>query len=82
MSNVTVHPNGDIQINGRWLNIGSEVSVYGERGRFKYTGYTHSGAGKLILCFLGGKPGHELTRSFYAEKVKTVHNKRPVRPMR
>jgi hypothetical protein len=79
MSTVTVNPEGGIQINGRHLLVGSIVSVYGERGRFRYTGFTHSGDGKLILCFVGGKSGHEMMRSFYPEKVRTVHNSRQSR---
>lgn len=71
---VVVHANGDVQVNGRWLNIGSEVSVTGERGRFRYLGHSKSSDGKLILNFLGGSNGHELMRSFYPERIKTVHN--------
>lgn len=76
---VTIHPNGEVQVNGRHLTVGLEVSVHGERGRFRYTGFTWSSDGKLVLCFVGGKSGRELMRSFYPSKVRTVHNKRPSR---
>lgn len=71
---VVIHQNGEIQVNGRWLNIDSEVSIAGERGRFRYLGYSHSSDGKVVLNFVGGSTNHEMLRSFYPERVKTVHN--------
>lgn len=72
---VVVHQNYEIQVNGRWLNIDSEVSIYGERGKFRYLGHSLTPEGKLVLNFVGGKNGRELLRSFYPEKIKTIHNK-------
>lgn len=71
---VVIHANSDIQVNGRWLNIGSEVTIAGERGRFRYTGFSHTSEQKLVLHFVGGANGHEMMRSFYPERVKTIHN--------
>lgn len=76
MSNVVVHPNGDVQVNGRYLDLDGEVSIVGERGRFRYIGFTRTSEGKIVLNFVGGSIGHELMRSFYPERVKTVHNAR------
>lgn len=73
---VVVHANGEVQINGRWLNIDAEVSITGERGRFKYLGFSTTSDGKTVLNFIGGKPGRERLRYFYPDRVKTVHNKR------
>jgi len=79
MSEVVVHANGEgyeLQINGRWLNIDSEVSITGERGKFKYLGHSTTSGGKLVLNFVGGGSNKHLLRSFYPERVKTVHNKK------
>lgn len=73
---LNVHPDGQIQVNGRWLNIDSEVSIQGKRGKFRYIGYSHSSAGKIVLNFIGGTSDHELMRSFYPEQIKTIHNKK------
>lgn len=73
---VVIHESGEIQVNGRWLNVDSEVTINGERGRFRYTGFSHSSEGKLILHFVGGSNGHDMMRSFYPDRVKTVHNKK------
>ena len=74
--NVVEHPNGDVQINGRFLNVDGEVSIHGERGRFRYTGFSRASDGKLVLHFVGGAVGHEKMRAFHPDKVKTVHNVR------
>lgn len=71
-----IHPDGQIQVNGRWLRVGSEVSITGQRGRFRYTGQSRSSSGRLILHFIGGPPNHEMIRSFYPERIGTVHNAR------
>lgn len=73
---VVVHEDGQIQINGRWLSIDSEVSITGERGKFRYLGRNTTSAGKIVLNFVGGNRSHEMLRSFYPERVKTVHNTR------
>lgn len=74
MGNVVVHANGDVQVNGRWMNIDSEVSIAGERGRFRYLGHSTTSEGKIVLNFIGGSGSHHLLRSFYPDRVKTVHN--------
>ena len=76
MSNTVIHPNGDIQVNGRFLNLDGEVSIQGERGRFRYVGFSYTSDGRVVLNFVGGAMNHELMRSFYPDRVKTVHNVR------
>ena len=76
---VQIHPNGEIQVNGRWMNIDAEVSIIGERGRFRYKGFSHTSDGKLVLHFIGGNNGHDMMRSFYPDRVKTVHVQKKVR---
>lgn len=65
---VTVHRR-ILQPGKTWL------SIRGERGRFRYLGYSTSRAGDVSLSVYGGRPGHELTRSFRPERVRTVHLK-------
>lgn len=57
----------------RKLIKGVEVSIVGERGRFRFVSESHSGTGKLIYNFIGGADGHEQYRSFYPSKIKRVH---------
>jgi uncharacterized protein YlaI len=52
---------------------GTEFSIVGERGRFRFLGAEISDSGKTVLNFIGGAPGHEAFRSFYPERVKRVH---------
>ena len=55
------------------LTPGTEVSIRGERGRFRYVDRRVTAAGRTVLNFIGGPTGHEAFRSFYPERVRTVH---------
>lgn len=57
----------------RKLTEGTEVSIVGERGRFRYTGESVTGTGKVVYHFIGGVDGHEQMRSFYPSRIKRVH---------
>ncbi|HEX6506303.1 MAG TPA: hypothetical protein VF221_01605 [Chloroflexota bacterium] len=57
----------------RKLEPGTEVSITGERGRFRFQGESVTGAGKLVYHFIGGMEGHEQMRSFYPSRIKRVH---------
>lgn len=57
----------------RKLTEGTEVSITGERGRFRYTGESTTSTGKLVYHFVGGVSGHEQMRSFYPSRIKRVH---------
>lgn len=59
--------------NGRHLTPGMEVSVRGERGRFRFVNAQVTSAGKTVLNFIGGAPGHEAWRAFYPERIRRVH---------
>lgn len=55
------------------LTLGTEVSVRGERGRFRFQYATTASAGAVSLTFIGGLDGAERWRSFRPERVRTVH---------
>lgn len=57
----------------RRLEPGTEVSISGERGRFRFQGESTTGTGRVVYHFVGGVAGHECFRSFYPERVKRVH---------
>lgn len=51
------------------------VSITGQRGRFRYLGYSVSALGDVSLTVFGGRPGRELIRSFRPSQVRTVHRR-------
>lgn len=79
MSDVVVHDDGRVQVNGRWLEPGAEVSISGERGRFRYIKLSTTSDGRVVLDFIGGRSNHEVLRSFYPDRVRTVHYKTRMR---
>ncbi|AXH46879.1 hypothetical protein I5G67_gp041 [Mycobacterium phage Aminay] len=62
-----------VRINGRQLARGTEVSIRGQRGRYRFLYGERTDEGKVVLHFMGGPAGRERLRSFYPERVKTVH---------
>lgn len=60
-------------VNQRKIEPGTEVSIKGKRGRFRFVNATHTSDNRLVLNFVGGRSGHEMMRSFYPEQVKRVH---------
>lgn len=67
-----------IQINGRWLTAGTEVSITGERGRFMFMKHVQTPTAEWIDV-VGGPSGHKHWRSFRSERVKRVHWKNKMR---
>lgn len=65
----------EMQINGRNVTKGTELKISGERGRFVFVNYTKTDKGKEWITVWGGPKGLESTRSFYLDRVKTVHFK-------
>jgi hypothetical protein len=63
----------ELKVKGHAFYPGIEVAITGERGKFRFQYPTWNEAGKLILTFIGGAPGHECWRSFYAERVRKVY---------
>lgn len=59
--------------NGRILTPGVEVSIRGERGRFRFLYAIRKPDGTLWLDFVGGRKGEKAWRSFYPDRVRTVH---------
>lgn len=63
-----------VRVHGRELHPGStEVSITGERGRFRFMRATTTSSDRVVFDFIGGTAGHECWRSFYPERIKTVH---------
>lgn len=69
----TANSEAVVRVRGRDLHPGTEVSISGERGRFRFIRATTTSTDRIVLDFIGGQPGHECWRSFYLERVKTVH---------
>lgn len=67
-----------IQINGRWLTAGTEVSIIGERGRFMFLKHVQTPTAEWIDV-IGGPTGVKMWRSFRSERVKRVHWKNKMR---
>jgi hypothetical protein len=65
----------EMQINGRNVTKGTELKISGERGRFVFVNYTKTDKGREWITVWGGPKGMESTRSFYLDRVKTVHSK-------
>ncbi|QIG61589.1 hypothetical protein SEA_XIMENITA_81 [Mycobacterium phage Ximenita] len=70
---VPVEPQPEVVVNGRVLEPGTEVSIRGERGRFRFKAAARTSGGRIVCDFIGGPAGHEQWRSFYPERIKTVH---------
>jgi hypothetical protein len=64
----------EIQINGRNVTPGTELKIKGERGRFRFMQVIKTPTTEWIDVY-GGPKGAECIRSFYLDRVKTVHYK-------
>jgi hypothetical protein len=64
----------EIQINGRNVIPNTELSISGERGRFRFIKYVNTGEAEWIDVW-GGPKKSESWRSFRLDRVKTVHFK-------
>lgn len=56
--------------NGRHIRPGTELSITGERGRFRFVKFVETPTATWIDV-IGGK--HNLSRSFHPSRIKTVH---------
>ena len=63
------------QINGRHLERGTEVSISGERGRFRFFQAVVNGKSEWIDVIDRDRK----VRSFYPDRVKRVHYKKKLR---
>lgn len=68
----------EIQINGRNVVVGTELSITDERGRFKFLQHVQTPTAEWIDV-IGGPTGTRMFRSFRSERVKRVHWKNKMR---
>lgn len=77
-----VHPDWivseEIQINGRNVSAGTELSILGERGRFLFVKHVQTPTAEWIDV-VGGVERYKVFRSFRSNKVKRVHWKNKTR---
>ena len=62
----------EIQVNGRTVVAGTELSITGEAGRFRFVKHVKTPTAEWIDV-VGGRKGYSVFRSFYVSKVITVH---------
>lgn len=67
------------QINGRHVTPGTELTVSGQRGRFRFLEHVTTEQGIEWLWVIGGAKGYETFRAFRPEAVKRVHYKQKTR---
>lgn len=63
----------EISINGRIVSPGTELSIKGERGRFRFIQHVVNANGVEWIDVVGGKKNYDMFRSFKLDRVKTVH---------
>lgn len=61
---------------GRHLEPGTEFSVHGEPGRFRFAEHVITPSGAEWVTAFGGPRKINVTRSFRPERVNRVHTKR------
>ena len=76
-SNAIAHPASwtvtkEMQINGRMVAVGTELSITGESGRFRFMQHVKTETAEWIDV-IGGKKGYSTCRSFRVAQVRTVH---------
>jgi hypothetical protein len=77
-----IHPDWvvseEMQINGRNVVVGTELSITDERGRFKFLKHIKTPTAEWIDV-IGGPDKYRMCRSFRPERVKRVHWKNKMR---
>lgn len=68
-----------IQVNGRWVEQGTELSIKGERGRFRFQHRVTTPSGSVWLNVIGGVKGATMFRAFAQDRVRVVHWKNKLR---
>lgn len=69
----------EMTVNGRKVEIGTEVSIKGEPGRFKFLQHVTTPSCEWVDV-IGGRKGYVHQRSFRPDRVKTVHRLKKIRP--
>lgn len=68
----------EMKLNGRILKRGTEFSVKGEKGRFRFIAHVVTDKTEWIDC-VGGQKGYEMLRAFSPSRVRRVHVKQMTR---
>ena len=67
--------------NGRHIEKGTELSIQGERGRFRFVQHIYNPRIDVEwIDVVGGRKGVKEIRSFRPELIKRVHYKNKMRP--
>jgi len=67
--------------NGRHIDQTTELSIQGERGRFRFVQHVHNPTSNTEwIDVVGAKKGVTGIRSFRPDKIKRVHYKKKLRP--
>jgi len=64
----------EMQINGRYVEPGTELKIRGERGRFRFIKHVITSTAEWIDVW-GGPKNAQQWRSFRTDKVQRVHYK-------
>lgn len=67
-----------IQINGRYVTPGTELSISGERGRYRFIQHVQTSTAEWIDV-IGGPANYKAMRSFRPDRVRRVHWKNKLR---
>lgn len=70
-----------VAASGRHVEVGTELSIKGERGRFRFVEHVVTEKGHEWICVVGGPKGTKTFRFFRPERIRTVHVKRDPRAM-
>jgi hypothetical protein len=73
------------QHNGRYVHPGTELTIDGERGRFRFVRFVVNSVGKEWIDVVGGPlgaKGHKTMRSFRPSRVHVVHRTTRMRTTR
>lgn len=68
----------EVKLHGRWLRPGTEVSIRGVRGRFRFHEMVEH-LGQTWVTVWGGTKDYGSWRSFDPERIKAVHTKERMR---
>lgn len=63
----------EMQVHGRYVVPGTELSIQGERGRFRFQRYVLTPNGAAWIDVIGGPRGHSHWRCFRPGRIRTVH---------
>lgn len=73
MSNTPTSTTPTVRVNGRLVEPGTELSIKGERGRFRFQYPILRDDHVVGVTVYGGPHGHGTYRSFSLDRIRTVH---------